>query len=736
MSLSSRILTSIIVFTLLLSVGVAFSGLMIVDRVERSLLELSAGNASAAASSVVENSEGALALHARSVGRDKVAIEAIQNGDIAALQESMTPTFNRISAKGEVSDLIIFDTAGIALLSMTRSARSTDLDQTPQIVLDSIETGRRTFGITQIGDGRVAAGYAVPMLSGRNKIGFALLALDLDANINNIATALGGNALLVAYGSADEPSIAAVETQELQVAQSQPNEETSTQEVEAPKAEDLADALLNQLISKGEIDGTLSVGSHKYVASEVAFNGELGSNSDKLFIMLSFTEEHATKIDAIRKASVGIAIGIAVFMGGFLLWLNRQFRPMSLTAQTLLSAARDETPALPKVSSSAREIVELSGAARLLLEKQTSERKAAAELATVVDACASGDFSQRLNTQDKTGVFVELCEGVNRISDAANEGLSAVRTSLDHLARGDLTHRARADLSGVFAEIATAMNDTCANLDHIVNRITRASANIDAGSQEMAHRADQLSSNAQDTAAGVEETAAALEQMSRTVAGVASASEDVRSDMTKVTDKAQNGTSLMAKAVEAMADIQASSQTIGQMLSVIEDISFQTNLLALNAGVEAARAGEAGRGFAVVASEVRLLAQRSSDAAQEISDLVSQSAKTVERGFDAVQQSGEEFEAIADALEESRQTIYGIVDATKETATGINEINATTTRLDRSTQDNAASATASYEIVNQMRSQAKELATTVASFTVAQSSQHHKQQSDEFRKAS
>ena len=81
-------------------------------------------------------------------------------------------------------------------------------------------------------------------------------------------------------------------------------------------------------------------------------------------------------------------------------------------------------------------------------------------------------------------------------------------------------------------------------------------------------------------------------------------------------DDGESGHTRMRSAVDTVECIAATSQKMGEIIGVIDGISFQTNILALNAAVESARAGEAGLGFAVVADEVRALAQRSSQAAR------------------------------------------------------------------------------------------------------------------------
>ncbi|HET6377402.1 MAG TPA: methyl-accepting chemotaxis protein [Methylocella sp.] len=124
-----------------------------------------------------------------------------------------------------------------------------------------------------------------------------------------------------------------------------------------------------------------------------------------------------------------------------------------------------------------------------------------------------------------------------------------------------------------------------------------------------------------------------------------------------------------------MERIEKSSQKIGQIIGVIDEITFQTNLLALNAGVEAAHAGDAGKGFAVVAAEVRALAQRSGEAAKEIKSLISSSAREVEQGVELVHQTGRALENIVIQVAEIDRVVADIAQGASEQATSLAEVN-------------------------------------------------------------
>ena len=347
---------------------------------------------------------------------------------------------------------------------------------------------------------------------------------------------------------------------------------------------------------------------------------------------------------------------------------------------------------------------------------QSRERATATEIAEVVAACAVGDFSRRLKTDDKAGVFADLCQGMNQIGDVTNEGLGAVRKALDHLAKGDLTYRMPQHFRGVFADIAMAMNQTAANLTNTLSDLSVSSEAVDASSREISDATENLAQRSQQNAVMLEQTAAALAQMSNTIKTSAASAETARIAVAEISAKATAGQEIVNRAVAAIDEIQSSSDGITKILQLMGEISFQTNLLALNAAVEAARAGEAGRGFAVVASEVRALAQRSSDAANEISELIDTSGSNVKHGVDLVYDSGRALHDIVASVADVSAKITEIVAASRDTALSIGEISNATNEIDRTTQRNTAVFQETSAAVRSLQAEATSLAQAVGAF--------------------
>jgi methyl-accepting chemotaxis protein len=300
--------------------------------------------------------------------------------------------------------------------------------------------------------------------------------------------------------------------------------------------------------------------------------------------------------------------------------------------------------------------------------------------------------------------------------------ISTVGEALGALVRGDLTHRIGDDLPDEYDGLRRDFNRALAWLSTAMGSIQASADGIDAGTDEIAQASDDLARRTECQAASLEQTSAALEQVSATVARTAGGARQANEAVGAANGAAVRSREVVAKAVSAMGQIEDSSQQIGKIIGVIDEIAFQTNLLALNAGVEAARAGDAGRGFAVVAQEVRALAQRSADAAKEIKSLISASSQHVAQGVGLVRDTGEALRSIASSVGEIDALVAQIAASANEQATGLGEISRAIGQMDQAVQQNAAMVQQSTAATHSLRGETADLARATGAFRVGEPS--------------
>jgi methyl-accepting chemotaxis protein len=351
---------------------------------------------------------------------------------------------------------------------------------------------------------------------------------------------------------------------------------------------------------------------------------------------------------------------------------------------------------------------------------RTKEVNSEIEIAEMVEASVRGDFTKRINEEDKDGFFLNMSKGLNQLVKTTEAGLNEVSNVLLAISEGDLTKRITSEYQGTFNDLKNYSNTTSANLADVISKIREASETINNASSEIAQGNSDLSTRTEQQASSLEETASSMEEITSTVRLNAENANQANGLASQAAQVAGSGGDLIQEVVQTMASINESSRKISDIIGVIDGIAFQTNILALNAAVEAARAGEQGRGFAVVASEVRTLAQRSANAAKDIKDLISDSVAKVETGNSLVNQSGDTMKEIVVSIQRVNDIMSEIAAASAEQASGIDEVSKAVTQMDEMTQQNAALVEEAAAAAESMRTQAGELTERVGTFHLDQ----------------
>lgn len=227
---------------------------------------------------------------------------------------------------------------------------------------------------------------------------------------------------------------------------------------------------------------------------------------------------------------------------------------------------------------------------------------------------------------------------------------------------------------------------------------------------------DQVTTAATDMRETATNMSAAAEETDVQAGAVASAADQLNQSIEEIGRQADNGASITSEAVERarhsnerVATLAESSDKIGDVVKLINDIASQTNLLALNATIEAARAGEAGKGFAVVANEVKTLASQTAKATDEISQQISSIQNETKA---AVSSIGE----IAESVDKMSEIASAISAAIEEQQAATQEVSSNISGVQGASSQTGIAAKDTMESASTLLSQAEELSRKVDTF--------------------
>jgi twitching motility protein PilJ len=323
------------------------------------------------------------------------------------------------------------------------------------------------------------------------------------------------------------------------------------------------------------------------------------------------------------------------------------------------------------------------------------------------------------------------------------EAILRLLDEMGSLAEGDLTVKATVteDITGA---IADSVNFAVEALRSLVTTINETAVQVSAAAQETQATAMHLADAAQHQARQITSASAAINEMATSIDGVSKNSAESAEVAQRSVQIASKGAGIVRQTIQGMDSIRdqiqetskrikrlgESSQEIGSIVELINDIAEQTNILALNAAIQAASAGEAGRGFAVVADEVQRLAERSANATKRIETLVQtiqsdtneavssmeQTTSEVVTGARLAEDAGTALGEIEKVSNDLAGLIQNISASAKQQSAAATNISATMNVIQEITAQTSVGASQTAESIGNLAGLAGDLRRSVADF--------------------
>ncbi|HEY8118945.1 MAG TPA: CHASE3 domain-containing protein [Methylophilaceae bacterium] len=336
------------------------------------------------------------------------------------------------------------------------------------------------------------------------------------------------------------------------------------------------------------------------------------------------------------------------------------------------------------------------------------------ELSATAERIASGDLAVTIPISKRTDEVGILSQTFARMVESL-KGMAGVAGKI---AAGDL--RVKVQPQSEKDVLGNAFASMVENLQLLTGELTEGVNVLGSAASEIVASTSQLSASASESAVAVSETTTTVEEVRQTAQVASQKAKQVSDIAQKAAQSSQNGRKSnddvvagmerirqqMDAIAASMVRLSEQSQTIGQIIATVEDLSTQSNLLAVNAAMEAAKAGEHGKGFSVVAQEVKSLAEQSRQATNQVRTILGdiqkatttavmateQGSKAVEAGSRQTEVAGESIRELAGSVTEAAQAATQIAASSQQQLVGVDQVAGAMESIKQASTQNVASA--------------------------------------------
>lgn len=342
------------------------------------------------------------------------------------------------------------------------------------------------------------------------------------------------------------------------------------------------------------------------------------------------------------------------------------------------------------------------------------------KITDITNKLAQGELDVDIDIESRDEIGV-LADSIKSLTVRLKSYINYINESVDvlnDLADGNLVMDLKYDYDGEFAKLKQSLLHVSGTLTDTIGKIKESSEFISMNAANVSNGAQTLAQGTTEQASAIEELSAEVNEIYHTIANNAEHAENAGTKALEASKEVEQGNVHMRDMLSAMDEISNSSNEIGKIIKVIDDIAFQTNILALNAAVEAARAGSAGKGFAVVADEVRNLAGKSAEAAKQTTSLIENSISSISKGTMLADKAGKSLSGIVQITNKTNELISEIVNASAQQTVSVNQIRSGIEQISSVVQQNAATAEASAANSEELSGQSQVLNDLISKFKI------------------